>query len=126
MMITIPGELPGLNEIIAESKKGNRRYQPYNEIKRQHTEHIAWIVKSTIKKKYKKIDVDINWICKNRMKDKDNIQAGTKFILDGLVEGGAIEGDGWKQIGNINHNFEVDEHDPRIEVTITEVQLKIS
>ena len=33
--MTIPGELPDLNTIIAESKKGNRNWQPYNHMKKR-------------------------------------------------------------------------------------------
>src|SRR5699024_6534688 len=79
--IIIPGELPGMNEIIKASKS---HYHAYNNMKRKHTEHIAWLAKAE-GKQYKKIDLEIIWICKNRRKDKDNIIAGTKFILDGLV-----------------------------------------
>lgn len=121
MKIVIPGELPDLNTIISESKKGKGKYQPYNEIKKEHTSIVAWIAKSKIKKKLEKIDLEIKWICKDRKKDKDNIMAGTKFILDGLVVAGVIENDGWKQIGDINHSFEVDKDNPRIEVIIKEV-----
>lgn len=118
--IVIPGELPDLNTIITESKKGRGKWQPYNDIKRENTEKIAWIAKSKIKKKYEKIDLEITWVCKNRRKDKDNIMAGTKFILDGLVESGAIENDGWKQIGDIQHRYKVDKLNPRVEVIIRE------
>lgn len=121
MKIIIPGELPDLNTIIAESKKGRGRYQPYNDIKRAYTEKVAWIAKVNIKNKLEKIDLEINWICKDKRKDKDNIIAGTKFILDGLVVAGVIENDGWKQIGDITHKFDVDKHNPRIEVIIKEV-----
>ena len=121
--ITIPGELPTLNEIIEESKKGRGKYQPYNDMKRLHTEKIAWIVKSKIKDKYRKIDLDITWICKNKRKDKDNIMAGgLKMILDGLVVAGVIKNDGWSEIGSINNHFEVDKDNPRVEVCITEVK----
>ena len=120
--IVIPGELPDLNTIIAESKKGRGKWQPYNEMKQEYTNIVAWIAKSEIKKQLKKIDLEITWICKNRRKDKDNISGGgTKFILDGLVAAGVIENDGWKQIGDINHKFKVDKHNPRIEVEIREV-----
>lgn len=118
--IVIPGELPDLNTIIAESKRGRGKWQPYNEIKQANTIKVAWIAKSKIKKKLNKIDLEITWICKNRRKDKDNIMAGTKFILDGLVAAGVIENDGWKQIGDISHKFKVDKHNPRVEVEIRE------
>lgn len=120
--IVIPGELPDLNTIIAESKRGRGKWQPYNEMKQEYTNIVAWIAKSEIKKQLKKIDLTITWICKNRRKDKDNIMAGTKFILDGLVAAGAIENDGWKQIGDIYHKFKVDKHNPRVEVEIREVE----
>ena len=120
--IVIPGELPDLNTIIAESKRGRGKWQPYNEMKQEHTNIVAWIAKSEIKKQLKKIDLTITWICKNRRKDKDNISGGgTKFILDGLVAAGVIENDGWKQIGDISHKFKVDKHNPRVEVEIREV-----
>ena len=119
--VVIPGELPDLNTIIKESKRGRGKWQPYNDIKQEHTERIAWIAKAKIKKKLEKIDLEIKWICKDKRKDKDNIMAGTKFILDGLVAAGIIENDGWKQIGDISHKFEVDKDNPRIEVLIKEV-----
>ena len=118
--IIIPGELPDLNTIIAESKRGNRGWQPYSKIKKENTEAVMWIAKSKIKRKFEKIDLDITWICKNRMKDPDNISGGVKFILDGLVGAGVIDNDGWKQVGSIRHSFEVDKDNPRVEVTIKE------
>ena len=121
--IVIPGELPDLNTIIAESKRGRGKWQPYNEIKQEYTNIVAWIAKSEIKEKLEKIDLEITWICKNRRKDKDNIMAGgLKMILDGLVVAGVIKNDGWSEIGSINNHFEVDKDNPRVEVCITEVK----
>ena len=119
--IVIPGELPDTNTIITESKKGRGKWQPYNEIKQTNTNKVAWIAKSKIKKKLNKINLEITWICKNKRKDKDNIMAGTKFILDGLVAAGVIKNDGWKEIGDISHKFKVDKDNPRVEVKIKEV-----
>ena len=121
--MTIPGELPDLNTIIAESKKGNRNWQPYNHMKKEHTEKIAWIAKSK-RVKFEKVDVEITWICKDKRRDKDNIMAGTKFILDGLVLASVIKNDGWSQIGTINHAFEVDKNNPRIEITLHEAKAR--
>lgn len=107
----IPGELPTMNEIIAASK---RHHMQYSVMKRQYTGLVALHAKKL--PKYEKVDLAITWYCKNMRKDKDNIASGVKFILDGLVEAGTIENDGWKEIGEIKHIFEVDKEKPRIEV----------
>ena len=118
VIIVIPGELPDLNTIIDESKK---HWAEYNRMKKEYTEMVAWLAKG--KGKFKKINLDITWVCKDRRKDKDNIMAGgLKMILDGLVVAGVIKNDGWSEIGSINNHFEVDKDNPRVEVCITEVK----
>lgn len=117
--LIIPGELPGLNEIIAISKE---HWAKYAEEKHNRTEEIAYLAKSQIKRKYQKVDLVFTWFCKNKKRDKDNIIAGQKFILDGIVAAGVIENDGWRQVGNILHYFEVDNKNPRVEVIIKEVE----
>jgi len=116
--IIIPGELPDLNQIIAESKS---HWGNYSSLKGANTLAVAHCARLAIKHTYKKIDLDISWICKDRRKDKDNIMAGTKFILDGLVTAGIIKNDGWANVGEIRHKFDVDKQDPRIEIKIMEV-----
>ena len=116
--LVIQGELPGLNEIIAISKE---HWAKYAEEKHNRTEEIAYLARSQIKKKYKKVDLTFTWYCKNRKRDKDNIIAGQKFILDGIVAAGVIENDGWRQVGNILHYFEVDNKNSRVEILIEEV-----
>ncbi|WP_069649655.1 RusA family crossover junction endodeoxyribonuclease [Caloranaerobacter ferrireducens] len=116
MKIVIPGELPDLNQIIEAAKS---HYGQYSKLKKQNTNIVAWAAKG--KGRYKKIDLIITWYCKDRRKDKDNIAAGLKFILDGLVKAGVIENDGWKQINDFTHRFKVDKKNPRIEVEIKEV-----
>lgn len=115
--IVIPGELPDLNTIIDESKK---HWASYSTMKKENTEMVAWLAKG--KGKFKKINLEIIWYCKNKRKDKDNISVGQKFILDGLVQAGVIENDGWKQIGDIKHRFKIDKNNPRVEVRIKEVE----
>ena len=114
--ITIPGELPDINQIIKASKM---HYGAYAKLKKENTEKVVWLAKKL--PKVEKIDLSITWYCKNRRKDKDNISGGgTKMILDGLVEAGVIRGDGWKQIGDITHKFKIDKENPRIDVCIKE------
>ena len=117
--LVIPGELPGLNEIIEYSKE---HWAKYAGEKHNRTEEIAYLAKSQIKGKYQKVDLAFTWFCKNKKRDKDNIIAGQKFVLDGLVAAGVIEKDGWEQIGNISHFFSIDKENPRVEVIIKEVE----
>ena len=116
MKIVIPGELPTMNEIVAASK---RHWGSYSSMKKTYTDLVALHAKRL--PKIKKADVIITWVCKNKRQDKDNITAGQKFILDGLVEAGVLENDGWNQIGDLIHHFEVDKENPRVEVELREV-----
>jgi Holliday junction resolvase RusA-like endonuclease len=117
--LIIPGELPGLNKIIADSK---RHWTKYASEKKKLTENIAVLARSQIKGKYKKIDILFYWFCKSKKRDKDNIIAGQKFVIDALVKAGIIENDGWEQIRDIFHSFDVDKKYPRVEVSIKEVE----
>ena len=114
--IIICGELPNLNEIIASAKS---HYGSYSSLKKVYTQKVVWLSKKL--PKMTRINLTCNWYCKNEKKDKDNIAVGIKFILDGLVEGGIIENDGWKQINDFSHKFYVDKTNPRVEVEIEEV-----
>lgn len=111
--VVIDGELPDFNQIVALSKK---HFGAYSSTKKAYTEAVAWQVKKLPKLNF--INLTCHWYCKNRRKDKDNIAAGVKFILDGLVMAGVLDNDGWKQVGDINHKFYVDKHKPRVELEI--------
>lgn len=114
--LIIPGELPDINQIIAASKS---HHMKYSSMKKEYTDLVTWIARG--KGKFKRIDLDITWHCKNRRKDKDNIcGGGIKFILDGLVASGMIKNDGWNEVNDFTHRFRVDKLNPRIEVAITE------
>lgn len=110
---TIPNILPTMNEIIDKSKK---HHMQYSGMKKRYTNLVK--MKANKLPKIDRADFIITWYCADKRKDKDNIMAGQKFIFDGLVEAGVIKNDGWKEIGNVTHNFEVDKENPRIEVEI--------
>lgn len=116
MKLVIPVTLPSMNEII-DAAKGH--WNNYRELKQQYTNIVAFNAKHI--PKIHCADLTITWYCKDKRKDKDNIMAGTKFILDGLQQSGRIKNDGWKQIRDITHRFEVDKHQPRVEIEIREV-----
>lgn len=117
--LIIPGCLPGLNEIIYAAR-GNRYASAAQ--KKEYTEMIAWMAKAARLPQMNRIQVTFYWYEPNRMRDKDNIMGGQKFILDGLVKAGIIKNDGWKQIADpLLHYFDVDRGNPRVEVEIREV-----
>jgi Holliday junction resolvase RusA-like endonuclease len=115
--LIIKGTLPTMNEIVEVSKQ---HWSKYSDMKHTYTNLVAWQAKS-LPAIQNKINVVITWYCKDRRQDKDNIMAGQKFIFDGLVAVGRISNDGWKQIGDVTHKFEVDKHNPRVEITIEEI-----
>jgi Holliday junction resolvase RusA-like endonuclease len=117
MKLVIPGTLPALNEIIDAAKC---HWNNYREMKETYTDIVAWNAKRL--PRVECADLIITWICPNKRKDKDNIMGGTKFILDGMQKAGIIENDGWKQIRDITHRFEVDKSNPRVEVEIINIK----
>ena len=122
MMIEIPGRLPSLNDIIEAAKKGRGKYQPYAIMKEQYTSDIGWLAKKL--PAYERVDITITWYEPNLRRDPDNIMAGQKFILDGLVAGGVIKDDSQRYINSISHQFEVDRENPRVEINVEEAEWK--
>lgn len=119
-MIVIPGEMPGMNEMIDAAKKGKRGYQPYATMKKENTEIVTWRAKKVSKKR--RIYLDITWYCRNKKRDPDNIAAAVKFIWDGLVQAGIIGNDGWAENGGWSNKFKIDKNNPRIEIEIKEAE----
>lgn len=114
---TIPGELPSMNQIIAKSKQ---HYGAYAAMKKKYTGLV--IEHANDVQPIGKADFVITWYCKNKRIDPDNTSAGVKFLLDGLVEAGVMENDGWGNINSLTHIFQIDKENPRVEVEIFEVK----
>lgn len=68
-----------------------------------------------------KVEIDFLWVCANKRQDPDNICFAKKFILDALVKCGIIPNDNWRYINGFTDSFDIDNDNPRIEVTISEV-----
>ena len=67
--------------------------------------------------------ITFTWVEENGKRDLDNISAfAHKVIQDGLVKGGLLENDGWKNIVGFSDEFFVDKENPRIEIMIREVE----
>jgi Holliday junction resolvase RusA-like endonuclease len=117
MVLKIPGRLPGLNEIIDAAKS---HFGEYASMKETYTNMVGWLAKKL--PTYEKVALIITWYEPDRRRDPDNIMAGQKFILDGMVQAGTIPNDSQKHIKGILHRFDVDKKNPRIEVEIADVE----
>ena len=77
MKLTIPGVLPGTNEILSAS---NNNRHVYNEMKRNYTSFVAICAKQCKIPELQPADYLITWYCPNKRKDKDNIMGGQKVF----------------------------------------------
>ena len=114
MKYSIPGELPGLNEVLDRAKG---HWAQYAKLKRDYT-----LLCSTCAKKLNPVEggvvLEIQWFCKNKKRDPDNIASAKMFILDGLIVAGVLPNDGWAQIVKLVDTFRIARSNPRIEVTL--------
>lgn len=106
-VVYVPLKLLDMNTIIKLSKQGKGGYQPYAIKKREQQEVVSTYIKQAKVPAFNRIDLELVWTCKNARRDKDNISAGVKIVLDSLVDAGVIVNDGWKQIGKILHDWKV-------------------
>lgn len=113
--LIIPGRLAGLNEYISAMNKN--RFVGAS-MKKNNTEIVYWMAKEQKLKKCHPVEIIFTWFEPNMKRDKDNIAFAKKFILDGLVEAGVLDGDGWKGYGDFDDRFEVDKKNPRVEVEL--------
>ena len=116
----IPGPLPGMNEIIAAAKGCRGRGMRYSAIKAQWTQTCALHALAAGLRRMARVQLAFRWVERDRKRNPDNIAAGHKFVLDGLVTAKILDNDGWSQIAGWSDTFEVGAK-PGVEITITEV-----
>lgn len=103
----VAGPLPGMNEIIGAAKSGRGKSSAYSRQKATWTTAVALRARSErIGHFASPVSVSFVWREPSARRDPDNVCAGAKFILDGLVEAGVLEGDGRKHIARITHQVE--------------------
>jgi len=117
----IPGQLPGLNELISAAKGYGGKGLGYSKLKRKWTDSIARLAKS---KKIPAVTVAqfrFLWVEPNRKRDPDNIAAGgRKLILDALVKAKVLPDDGWDEVWGWTDSFGINKH-PGVRVEILAV-----
>ncbi len=112
--------LPTLNKYI-NIERGNR-YKAAN-AKKKYTDMI-----SKHCKQYRGVidpsglyDVSTLFIMPDNREDSDNVFFTIKYILDGIIDAGILEGDGRRNIRNIHHNIKTVKGEYKIEITLIKV-----
>ena len=126
---TGPGTRPGLNDYLKEERKFPRRGGTAHSCGNDRNQENRMFICNEIRRQLKRlkiqrpVHISYRFYEPNRRRDLDNI-AGVahKFIQDSLVRCGVLENDGWDQITGFSDAFFVDLHNPRIEITIREVE----
>jgi len=105
----VPGPLPGMNEIIKAAKAG-RRGIVYSNMKAEWTGHVEMHARSARVPPCVRVRLDLLWVEAKKKnganRDPDNIEAGAKFVWDGLVDAGVIPNDKAENNAGSSHHHE--------------------
>lgn len=114
----VAGPLPGMNEIVAAAKSGRGKGNAYSRQKATWTSAVA-LAALTVRVEHFAGPVSLHclWHERDARRDPDNVAAGVKFVLDGLVQAGILRGDGRRWITSILHDV-VTDAGPGVTVTI--------
>lgn len=112
----IPGRLPGMNEL---TKANRTHWSKGAQQKKKWTRIVAVAARRQVKPVSHPVRLEIHWIEPNARRDLDNVQAGLKFVMDGLVEAKIIPDDSRAWVNGFSHEFpEPDKKNPRVVVRL--------
>ena len=127
--LVIKGRMPNLNDCLHGERIAIRKNGKFttkgNAMKQEYQRKVVSAVRSQLRGIHidKPVKIYYTFYEENRKRDLDNISAfAHKVIQDGLVKGGLIANDGWKNIVGFSDEFFVDKENPRIEILIREVE----
>lgn len=123
------GTMPNLNDYLQGERipvrKNGRFTTKGNLLKQENQRKILNIIRKELLGIHieKPITITYKFYEQNIKRDLDNISAfAHKVIQDALVKAGTIENDGWKHIKGFSDEFYLDSENPRIEITLKEVE----
>jgi hypothetical protein len=115
-----------MNEIVDSAKGSGGRGKGYSTMKQTWSE-VVWA--EALRARIHRpgpfaglVQIRFLWVERDQRRDKDNVAAAKKFILDGLVSANVISGDGWGGVAGFTDEFAVDAARPGVHVTITLVE----
>jgi len=113
-VIEVPVRTPNLNDIINASKT---HWSEYKRMKDEIEEQVEVACAIADAPKYNSCHLRITYIREHRQEDPDNICAGKKFLIDGLVSYGVLPDDGWKHIKSFKEFWKVGD-EPKVIIKI--------
>lgn len=123
------GSMPNLNDYLQGERIPIRKNGKFttkgNVMKQENQRKIIKILRRDLLGIHiqNPITIEYKFFEINRKRDLDNISSfAHKVIQDALVKAGTIENDGWKHIKGFSDDFYVDSENPRIEITLKEVE----
>lgn len=117
----VPGPLPSLNEMIAAAKGYNGRGFAYSKMKQEWTDLVVECALKAGLQPMETALVRCRWQEKNTRRDLDNVRAGVKFILDGLVKAEILPSDTQKAVWEIHDVIAVVKDNPGVSVELSEL-----
>lgn len=126
MKFWVPGPLPGMNEIVDAAKGCGGKGYAYAKMKEKWTNVVAMhaLAAHLPKNKLTRIRMECRWVeprnANGVARDPDNIEAGQKFLWDGLVLAKVLPNDKRANNAGSLHQHEAGAL-PGVEVTIVEV-----
>lgn len=117
--MVIEGRFPSLNDYVDAERLNRYRGAA---MKRTQTERVqAATIAQGLPRFAGPVAVRFLWVEPNRRRDLDNVALAKKFVLDGLVAAGVLEGDGQRHVVALQDCFEVDPANPRVMVEVVDV-----
>ena len=114
--LTIPFELPTMNQIISAAHTRRGKVSPYNILKNKKQIDMRPFIVS-VKRIEFPVKIHFWWYRINKRTNPDNIDAGgRKFVLDALQDFGKLDNDNWHWLRGFSSDFDVDKDNPRVEV----------
>lgn len=117
----ILGRLDGLNTYTAANRTN---YRKGGAMKRNNEETIIWSIRQQLRGVHidKPVLIYYRFFEPNRRRDNDNIlSCASKFVQDSLVKTHVLDDDSQKYIPHFYFDTDIDQYNPRIEVTLTEL-----
>lgn len=112
------GELPDLNAELNEAKK---HWSKYARTKDRWTHVVELEARKRLEPvatQHYPVKLEFVWHMKDLRKDPDNIAFAKKYVIDGLVNAGILEGDGAKQIDSFSDYFNLRRGKPGVTIAI--------